>query len=179
MKVYIVTQGEYSDYRIVKVFLNKEKAEKYAKYNSTGYDECFVEEYDTYDENLITKKHYIKCSLHYDIEILNDRVNIIYLTNETKYVTMKKEFNDLIIQRKSYTFDYPYEPYIITKYFDEDKYDITTALKELKKIGYDIRSEFLEYLKDYNLEKTFEIIYSKYKHDIDLKELEEEEQDGH
>ena len=175
MKVYIVTQGEYSAYRIEKVFLNKEKAEKYAKYKSTDYDECFVEEYDTYDENLIAKKHYIKCFLHYDIEILNDRVEIIYRTynNYAKYVTMKKEFNDLIIQRKPNSFC---EAYNIIKYFDEDKYDMTTALKELEKIGYDIRSEFLEYIKDYNLKKAFEIICSKYKHDVNLKDLEEVEE---
>ena len=30
MKVYVVTEGEYSDYSIVKVFLDKEKAEKFA-----------------------------------------------------------------------------------------------------------------------------------------------------
>ena len=29
MKVYIVTQGAYSDYEICQVFLDKEKAEKY------------------------------------------------------------------------------------------------------------------------------------------------------
>lgn len=179
MKVYIVTQGAYSDYSIRKVFLDKEKAEKYAKYISTQYDEAYVEEYDTYDENFITKKPYIKCSLHYTVDISNNTTNriiyqngIIYQDHDTECVAMEKEFNDLIVQRD---YDSSYESYVIIKYFDGNKYDKTTALKELEKIGYDIGSEILEYLKDYNLEKTFEIIYSKYKHDVDLKELEEEE----
>ena len=54
MKVYVVTEGEYSDYSIVKVFLNKEKAEKYAElYEKTDrYADCVnVEEYETYDKN--------------------------------------------------------------------------------------------------------------------------------
>ena len=42
MKVYIVTDGDYSDYHIEAVFTNKEKAETYAALRC--YD-C-VEEYD-------------------------------------------------------------------------------------------------------------------------------------
>jgi hypothetical protein len=52
MKVYVVTRGEYSDYSIDKVFLDKEKAEKYAELYSKGncYDTTRVEEYIVYDE---------------------------------------------------------------------------------------------------------------------------------
>jgi hypothetical protein len=52
MKVYVVTEGEYSDYSIVKVFLNKEKAEKYAELYGKGdwFDTTRVEEYIVYDE---------------------------------------------------------------------------------------------------------------------------------
>lgn len=46
MKVYIVTKGIYSDYRIVSVWTDKEKAEKMAKYYSCDYDEAQVEEYN-------------------------------------------------------------------------------------------------------------------------------------
>ena len=42
MKVYIVTDGDYSDYHIEAVFTDKEKAEKYASLHC--YDA--VEEYD-------------------------------------------------------------------------------------------------------------------------------------
>ena len=51
MKVYVVTEGRYSDYGIVQVFLNKEKAENYVKYNRGDWNDMQVEEYDTYDDN--------------------------------------------------------------------------------------------------------------------------------
>jgi len=47
MKVYIVTSGCYSEYRIEKVFTNREKAEKYVLFHSGGYDEPKIEEYET------------------------------------------------------------------------------------------------------------------------------------
>jgi hypothetical protein len=53
MKVYVVTRGEYSNYSIDKVFLDKEKAEKYAElYEKTNRyaDNVNVEEYIVYDE---------------------------------------------------------------------------------------------------------------------------------
>lgn len=50
MKVYIVTHGSYSDYRIDKVFLNKKKAERYVETARKGYDEPRIEEYETHDD---------------------------------------------------------------------------------------------------------------------------------
>lgn len=43
--IYIVTDGEYSDYHIEGVFLDKEKAYKYAELN-----DCIVEEYEPMDD---------------------------------------------------------------------------------------------------------------------------------
>lgn len=50
MKVFIVTEGEYSDYQIKAVFSTKEKAEKYI--DTHGNDTVNIEEYelDSYDE---------------------------------------------------------------------------------------------------------------------------------
>lgn len=47
-KVYIITQGEYSDYHIVAVFNIKEDAEKFVNYMSDKYhgDPYEIEEYD-------------------------------------------------------------------------------------------------------------------------------------
>ena len=45
-KVYIVTNGEYSDYHIVNVFSDKGKAEKYVKAIYGINDEVCIEEYD-------------------------------------------------------------------------------------------------------------------------------------
>lgn len=50
MKIYIVTSGVYSDYKIEAAFLDKGKAESYAKYHDVSYGGTRVEEYDTQDE---------------------------------------------------------------------------------------------------------------------------------
>lgn len=47
MKVYVITKGEYSDYSIFGVVLDKKRAEKLAKYISDDYCCGMVEEYDT------------------------------------------------------------------------------------------------------------------------------------
>jgi hypothetical protein len=47
MKVYIVTDGDYSDYMIEKVFSNREAAEEYKKWHNIHNE---VEEYEIYDE---------------------------------------------------------------------------------------------------------------------------------
>jgi hypothetical protein len=47
MTVYVVTNGEYSDYMIEKVFSNREAAEEFKKWHSISND---IEEYEIYDE---------------------------------------------------------------------------------------------------------------------------------
>lgn len=47
MKVYVITQGSYSDYHICAVSLDKDEAERLARIYSDGRDEAEVEEYDT------------------------------------------------------------------------------------------------------------------------------------
>ena len=51
MKVYVITQGYYSDYHICAVTLDKQEAERLRKvYDETG-DRANVEEFDTEDPN--------------------------------------------------------------------------------------------------------------------------------
>lgn len=50
MKVYVITSGSYSDYGIDKVFLDKEKAERYVELSKDKWDEPRIEVYET-DEN--------------------------------------------------------------------------------------------------------------------------------
>ena len=50
MKVYIVTNGEYSDYMIEKVFSNCEAAEEYKKWHHISNS---IEEYEVYDEPFV------------------------------------------------------------------------------------------------------------------------------
>ena len=47
MKVYVVTQGEYSDYGIVGVAIDKKQAEYIAMVHNTYNEPCYIEEYDT------------------------------------------------------------------------------------------------------------------------------------
>ena len=47
MKIYVITQGEYSDYHIVGVAIDEEKAKRIAEVNSDSWDEATINEYDT------------------------------------------------------------------------------------------------------------------------------------
>lgn len=50
MKVYVITKGEYSDYHICAVSVDKEKAKMLQKVYSTSYEEADIEEFDTDEE---------------------------------------------------------------------------------------------------------------------------------
>lgn len=54
MKIYVVTQGEYSDYHIVGVALDRNQAGLIAMAHNTYADSCYIEEYDT-DEIKVNK----------------------------------------------------------------------------------------------------------------------------
>lgn len=96
MKIYVVTTGSYSDYRIEKVFTNKDKAEEFAKW---CYDSNDVEEYDTEDD-IDVGKYYKICAQYkvydngrnetpivnvYNCANTNDGGNYTYLTDYHKY----------------------------------------------------------------------------------------------
>ncbi len=49
MKVYVITNGEYSSYQICAVTLDKEQAELLRIRYSDKWDEAYIEEYDTDD----------------------------------------------------------------------------------------------------------------------------------
>ncbi|MDD3238259.1 MAG: hypothetical protein PHV37_09210 [Candidatus Gastranaerophilales bacterium] len=64
-KVYIVTEGDYSDYHIEKVFSKKEDAELYVQLNKSDYYSMEVEEYEIDNVKLPDEKdviHYYFCS---------------------------------------------------------------------------------------------------------------------
>lgn len=59
-EVYVVTRGEYSDYHICAVTLDKQRAKKLAKMYSSSYDTAFVETWETdtaADDNAINGRH--------------------------------------------------------------------------------------------------------------------------
>ena len=79
MKVYIVTSGEYSDYRIEKVFTDRESARLYALTHFGRYDYAEVEEYDTEDEYSVDAKYFkVDCGF-------SGRATIDSLTLASKY----------------------------------------------------------------------------------------------
>lgn len=66
MKIYIVTEGEYSDYHIEEVFSTYEQAEKYVALQNDTHEiwrEYYIEEYDVDDCKIESKEpiyyHYI------------------------------------------------------------------------------------------------------------------------
>lgn len=63
MKVYVITCGEYSDYRICAVTLDEKKAEELKKRcDHFDYTGASIEEYDTdYCESIITDDVYRVC----------------------------------------------------------------------------------------------------------------------
>ena len=76
MIVYIVTAGEYSDYHIERVFLDRKKAEQYVALQNRNfewydYDNWNIEEEETFDDNLVgeTKVRYL-----YTFYYENDKV---------------------------------------------------------------------------------------------------------
>lgn len=75
MKVYVITSGDYSDYHICAVTLDKEKAEKYAEHIDTGYQDVNVEEYDT--DHIDTYMKYGK-SFHVEIYMPGFRIDYVY-----------------------------------------------------------------------------------------------------
>ena len=196
MKIYIVTKGEYSSYRISKVFLTKKKAEEYAKYNSSVWDNASVEVYETDYDNFQVKNGYIKCELHFKVSMYKAlnletsqnewHINTFFdendYTNTAEYVYLKKEFDDLIFENEPSeeepgTINYEFT---LIKYFKEFE-DVTKNTPEkckrmLAKIGCDICAEITYYMKvvGYDSDQITEIMRSKYKHGIDTDEIEEE-----
>lgn len=76
MTVCIVTEGQYSDYGIRAVFLSREKAAAYIKANEGKYDDYYIEEYETSDDEIETTQDFLD-----DVYIKID-VNYIFSTGE-------------------------------------------------------------------------------------------------
>jgi len=70
MKLYVVSKGCYSDYNILKIFENEEKAEKFVElYNLTDtWDEAEIEYWETDDDSIDIKQDKIYLQLNYYIK---------------------------------------------------------------------------------------------------------------
>ena len=165
MKVYIVTRGSYSDYHIEAVFLSKEKAEYYVKYNSGSYyDTPYIEEHDTEDENYdVSKQGYVKASTcfehyfnpknYYKYEISESGESVHFTEYKGDSITRIEPWGNKGIQ------------ITIERYFIENKEygkDLSSYEDKIHKIAHDIIAEINNYLAEgYSYTDIIKIYTSK------------------
>ena len=85
-KVYVVTKGDYSDYRIVAIFSDREVAATVAAAHTTTYDEVRVEEFEldiinpeigfdymfsSYDKPIMGKDSQVRVCTEFDDKEMN------------------------------------------------------------------------------------------------------------
>jgi len=117
-KVYIVTQGCYSDYHIVAVFSNKEIAEKYAKKINSEWDPADVEEWgvDAWVEEI--QKGY------------------------DAWEVRMKENGEAIVDKIDYAkYEWRKEPFVTETDYDGEKFYIVYCLAKSKEHAIKIASE--------------------------------------
>jgi len=137
MKVYVVTTGEYSDYGIAKIFLDKNKAEEFANWveDSNG-----VDEWETSDDD-------------FEFGELKDKIIVgAYYYPNTHYINIYKTgyyFEDMVNRfiytvcaNKEYTYLGTYK--IVPNDYDEEKikrilYDKWAEIKSLCAEGFTVK----------------------------------------
>ena len=142
-RVYLVTAGCYSDYRIIRAFLDKNKAESYMKIcNEPDLNE--LEEYELSDDKVFTPIYYIKID-YYTGKIPS------YINNKYNFEIIKSNSLDTDINNINFTWYDDYNTYqsihiyrpIYSKNFNEEKLkkkyrkiceDLEAQIKSLKEI---------------------------------------------
>jgi hypothetical protein len=76
MKIYIVTSGEYSEYGIDRIFLDKEKAEKYVELSQNAWNSTRLEEWETSDDEQIDEITYIYAHYSKDCKYKSDSITV-------------------------------------------------------------------------------------------------------
>ena len=156
-RVYLVTAGCYSDYHIIRVFLDKNKAESYMKIcNEPDLNE--LEEYELSDDKVFTPIYYIK--IDYYIGKIPS-----YINNKYNFEIIKSNSLDTDINNINFTWYDDYNTYqsihiyrpIYSKNFNEEKLkkkyrkiceDLETQIKSLKEIEGWNKEMIREWLKN-------------------------------
>jgi len=152
MKVYVVTAGQYSDYHIEQVFLDKEKAENYVKYHNSDpdwYDCATVEEYDTADEGYALQRDgYYHVDMESDIYLggeanpphfyREEKVNLEIYAPSTR-TDLFEDYGTLC--DTSYTKSKDVWHLHLERFFPEGGMDEDVAVAKMKKIFYDTAAE--------------------------------------
>lgn len=110
MIVYVVTQGSYSSYHICGVTLDREKAEKMAKFCTSGGEEGEVEEYDTED---VDTKSFGRPVPVYEVFLNSNGSSRVYISH---YIDENKSFKP-----KFTTGRYPFYSYISATLMAKDE----------------------------------------------------------
>lgn len=133
MKVYIVTDGCYSDYTIEKVFSNRPAAEEYKKWHNITNE---IEEYDIYDEAIEEAGWEKSVMLRVQGTVYPEAV--VDLTYDVRYQTIHETYARRgagvhTSGKKPGVFDLYYYRYIPADKWDEEKYKakFTKALYDL------------------------------------------------
>ncbi len=144
MKVYIVTDGSYSEYTIEKVFSNRPAAEEYKKWHNI-YNE--IEEYEVYDTDGGVEAGWEKAvMLRIQGTVYPEAV--VDLVYDIRYQTIHETYNRsgkgvCSFSNKSNAFDIYYYRYIPADKWDEDKYK-TKFTKTLYDLAGIVKSMFAE-----------------------------------
>jgi hypothetical protein len=160
MKVYIVTRGEYSDYGISKVFLDKEKAKKYVELSQHHWDTPRLEIYETYDDKIINKITYVDARYSKGNKNIEDELDVeIKTTNsidDTEETVNSVDFwhfrtsgeKELNIQR---VLNNEYDEETIIKKYEKACYDMMAKIESLIQLE-DWTEEMVELWVKNNLE---------------------------
>lgn len=115
--IYVVTSGCYSDYHIVRCFLDKEKAEKYIK-SCSDNDINDLEEYELDDDKEINPVNYVDVTYYF--KDIPSHVNDQYRFKVVNSNSMDTDLNNI-------KFNYLWSNYFMFKRpiyslnYDEDK----------------------------------------------------------
>ena len=142
VKVYIVTSGSYSDYSIEKVFLDEEKAEKYANCFDTTYymDSVRVEVHETSDDEEINEITYVTANYRkYSQEWRSSEVTVNILKSNTIDDTVED-----LTSNWFYKSTYGYE-LTIKRVISNENYDEDVIKNKYKKVLEDMMYQ-IEYL---------------------------------
>lgn len=123
MKVYVVTSGEYSDYKIEAIFSTKEKAEECSLWTPRSE----IEEYEVDKKDESCKYYYMSMSIDDSPEM-------------TMYLDIQKCICDNRVRNFTYFFEYGlplFNRITFTRYIKEKDFNKELTIKKYKKVAYD------------------------------------------
>lgn len=109
MTLYVVTEGEYSDYHIVGIYSTKEQAEKVKKYHSGWWDYPDIEEWEldgNVPEDIESMREYYRVT-HYIDQWLKDSWDCRRFTKVGEETKKELSWNFFIGIGKEFTIDIP------------------------------------------------------------------------